>query len=235
MSAPVSGSQLDLEFRPASYWELDDPIQAIVADIKGEERRRRVLAALELGTPDDLPQAMLQPLLDKELRQLWGRIHPLFMGGEYLPDSLIGETTIARVSLMSTTGDVMELRARPVPAGIGYRIVDEHDTQFWMPFATSQDPLRAGELIRLLDESHGMCVHCGTGIVMPVLVMNFGRGPRKEDDVETWRRQASAFARVESRFYPELEQWYARRINSWLDSVLSAFGRMDASGVSNPK
>jgi hypothetical protein len=60
---------------------------------------------------------------------------------------------------------------------------------------------------------------------MPVLVMNFGRGPRREDDVETWRRQASAFARVESRFYPELEQWYATRIEYWLDSVLSAFGR----------
>jgi hypothetical protein len=165
---------------------------------------------------------MLQPLLDKELRQVWGRIHPLFMGGEYLPDSLIGETTIARVSLMSTTGDVMELRARPVPAGIGYRIVDEYDTQFWMPFATSQGPLTAGELIRLLDESHGMCVHCGTGIVMPVLVMNFGRGPRREEDVETWRRQAGAFARVESRFYPPLELWYEERIGSWLDSVLKA-------------
>ena len=44
MSAQRQGHRLDLEFRPSSYWELDDPIQAIVADIKGEERRRRVLA-----------------------------------------------------------------------------------------------------------------------------------------------------------------------------------------------
>lgn len=225
MSAPAQGSRLDLEFCPTSYWELDDPIQAIVADIKGEERRRRVLAALESGTHGDLPPAILEPLLDKEIRQAWGKIHPLHMGGEYLPGSLIGETTIARVSLMSTTGDVLELRARPVPAGIGYRIVDEYDTHFWLPFETTQEPLTAGELVRLLDESHGMCVHCGTGIVMPVLVMNFGRGPRRDEDGELWQRRALTFAKVQSRFYPEMEGWYKKRIESWVNSVLKVRGK----------
>jgi len=62
-------------------------------------------------------------------------------------------------------------------------------------------------------------------IVMPVLAVNFGRGPRREDDVETWRRQVSAFARVESRFCPQLEFWYEQRIGSWLDSVLRAHGK----------
>jgi hypothetical protein len=40
MRAPAQGTRLDHAFRPASYWDLDDPIQAIVADIRGEERRR---------------------------------------------------------------------------------------------------------------------------------------------------------------------------------------------------
>lgn len=216
---PQRQAGLDFGFRPASYWAHADPVEAILADIKGEVRRRRIRELLESGEYGSLPEEMLAPLLEEEARAAWGQIHPLFMGGEYLPPDLPGETAIVRIALASTTGDVQELRARPVPGGIRYRFVDEYETRFWMPFRESRDPLTAAELVRLLDESIGMGAYWGVGLVFQLLVRSYGRGPYKEDDVPSWRHRVEGFVRVESRFYAGLAEWYAWRIERWVDRV----------------
>ena len=47
------------------------------------------------------------------------------MGGEYLPADLEDEIEVARIELASTTGDVIQLRARPSDGRILYRAVGE--------------------------------------------------------------------------------------------------------------
>lgn len=214
---------IDFSFRPESYWKQDDPIQAILAGIKGETRRRIALAKLEAGASGDLPEFMLAPLLEDSDRQFWGSIHPQMMGGEYLPADLPGETTIARVSLQSTTGDVMEVRARLSPAGISYRIVDEYETEFNLPFDESPLPLTVWEVVRMLDESQGM-LDFATGLVLPYIAWQYGNGPSEHEDVAGWRRRACAFVRVSSQVYPGLGDWYAERIEIIVDGVLTASG-----------
>ena len=53
------------------------------------------------------------------------RIHPLYMGGNYLPNLRPGEVEIARIQIYSTTGDVAAVYARRVGPRIRYRVVDE--------------------------------------------------------------------------------------------------------------
>ena len=109
MTTSHTMAPLDFSFRPETYWENGDPIDAILADIKGEQRRRLVRRALESGNVGDIPELALGSTLDEPERRNWGKIHPLYMGGEYLPEDLPGETAIARVSLNSTTGDERQL------------------------------------------------------------------------------------------------------------------------------
>ena len=213
---------LDFSYRPESYWEHDDPVEAILVGIKGEVRRRKVREAFENGDAGSIPELLLEDQLEEEDRQAWGAIDPLFMGGEYLPADLPGEVSIVRVSLNSTTGDVMELRAHPVPGGIGYRIMDEYETVFPLPFYESSGPLTTAGVVRLLDETHGMCAHAGPGLVFGPVVMNYGHGVRTREEVEKWRHQASCFATVTSSFYPGLGEWYKSRIEAWLDTLLLA-------------
>jgi hypothetical protein len=225
---------LDLSYRPDSYWEHDDPVEAILVGIKGEVRRRMVREAFENGDAGALPDLLLEDQLDESDRRAWGGIHPLYMGGEYLPDDLPGETTIVRVSLNSTTGDVMALMARPVPGGIAYRIMDEYETLFPLPFHESKGPLTTAGVVRLLDETHGMCAHTGPGLVFGPVVMNFGHGARDRDEIEDWRHRASRFATVSSSFYPGLGEWYASRIEAWLDTLLLArWGTTDTTDTTD--
>ena len=105
-------------FRPKSYWSESDPLEAILRNIKGENRRQMVIDFWNAGHLEKLDAILLQNELGEAERQGLGRIHPSFMGGEYLPAYLPGEVEIARVCLQSTTSDVISLRARPTPTGI---------------------------------------------------------------------------------------------------------------------
>jgi len=235
MTTSNQAAPLDFSYRPETYWESDDPCEVILSDIKGEQRRHLVRQALESGDVGNIPESILGSQLEEPERRDWGKIHPLYMGGEYLAGDLPGETAIARVSLNSTTGDVSELRACPVRDGIGYRIVDEYETRNTLPFNWSRRPLATWQVVRLLDEVHGLCIHMGTGIVMAPVAMNYGRGPAKREEIADWRRKACMFARVQSRFYPGLDDWYARRIENWADAVVEARGWKPADEDGDPE
>ncbi|MCU0707370.1 MAG: hypothetical protein MUF23_03670 [Pirellula sp.] len=74
--------KIDMNFRPDSYWEED----AILANVKGEFRRRQILQAIDDGEVDEIPPPILANSLPEHLRDFTGSIHPMLMGGEYLPD-----------------------------------------------------------------------------------------------------------------------------------------------------
>ena len=88
---------IDLDFRPRDYFWARDHDLALPSDIAGHERREMVKRLIAAGeeVPDGLDASRLEP----ELREAWGAMHPMNMGGEYLPPMFDGEVEIARISL----------------------------------------------------------------------------------------------------------------------------------------
>ena len=202
----------DLSFRPETYWEHDGPVAAILSGIKGEARRLKVKEALEAGK--DVSEWLLDPLLEEEPRRFIGGIHPFFMGGEYLPSDLPGEATIARIALRSTTADVIEVRARPGRPGLLYRIVDEYETDFVMPFDRSKVPLSLGELVEVINESEGLRQE--RGLVSCEVEACACPGGRTGRPHEEWLESVRGFVTVTSEFYPELQGYYEAFVEEWL-------------------
>ena len=58
-------------------------------------------------------------------RSALGRLHPSFMGGEYLPDRRDTEVEIARINIDSTTSDVTRIYAKAGKDRIRYRVVSQ--------------------------------------------------------------------------------------------------------------
>ena len=83
-------------------------------------------------------------------------MHPMNMGGEYLPPMFDGEVEIARISLRSVTGDQISVRARRSRGDIEYRIVDEYPEsgETYIPHPrTSTRRLTMGALVTMIDEA----------------------------------------------------------------------------------
>src|SRR6266542_2636746 len=142
---------IDLDYRPRDYFwaaRLKIPLPSSIA---GATRREIFRALIKAGSP--VPHGLDAAVLDEETRQMWGRMHPSNMGGEYLPPLRKGEVEIARISLQSVTADQISIRARRLIGRIGYRIVDEYPD--FSPFVchppSSLSPLSLGELIALME------------------------------------------------------------------------------------
>ena len=206
--------QYDMEFRPKSYWVYDDPKKKVRATVKGTVRRAVAEAALD-GDPVGLtdPRCFDEALPDGE-RDWRGSFHPMFMGGEYLPDRLPGEVEIARVEYQSVTGDVVSVRARWHQGAIHYRVVDEyHDegTMYPVEPTNSELPLSMAEMIGLIDHAE---------IALYVVIFNHENGTGDPEDVRD-------FISVSSAFYPELGEWYADTVNEWADPIIEERRRED--------
>ena len=82
----TSSSDIDLAFRPKSYfWPLDLRTH-VLSSIKGAERRSYVERMFDEGRERELPADIIKSALHPEDRRAVGAIHPSCMGGEYLPD-----------------------------------------------------------------------------------------------------------------------------------------------------
>jgi len=204
---------IDFDFRPASYWDPSDPESAVVGNIKGQLRREMVrdflrgTAAPELGA---LEEQYLDDEVDDDFRQSLGRIHPQFLGGEFLPPYLPGEVEIARIVLQgSVLMDVYSFRARRRRDGrIHYRLVDEYRTGLTLPRKTSRQPLTFGALVdamRGVEERDGLCGD------FPAYIMEFN--VENGADPETM----VSFISMESIFYPQLGRWWEERAAEWLE------------------
>ncbi len=140
-----NSKDFDLDYRPYSYWGPQDLRTHYGGRIKGELRRAVALSQLEKGEADP---SVLQPALDEASRHAVGLVHPWLMGGEYLPDLLPDEVEIARITMKSTTMDVIAIRARRLKHRIAYRFVDEYENviakNYEMQPKTSTRPLTLG-------------------------------------------------------------------------------------------
>jgi len=167
------------------------------------------------GKLDELSNELLSDSLNEEVRISLGKIHPIFMGGEYLPNYGRQEVEIARIALASTTSDVVSLRARPTGSRIKYSMLDEYNTEFCLPQKTSCRPFSLRELIRFLDSVDHPEVDPSWkcfGFVLSYNQCNLDRGT----DLE----RLQDFTSVSSDYYPDLgthycqviEEWYAARV-----------------------
>ena len=203
---PEVGS-IDLDFIPESYFTERDLQLALPSDILGQARRN--IARLMVAEGEDPPPELLEAVLAEDDRMALGRIHPMFMGGEYLPELQEGEVEIARISLESVTADQISVRALRTLGRISYSIVDEYEQGFMNYVAnpaTSIVPLTLRELVAMLD---GACE--GGGAVMCHTASQI--------DLGAIRDEVRYFTSVESDFYPDLGSYYEARFDEYFESL----------------
>lgn len=217
----------DFDFRP-DYWSPADALSAILTNVKGQLRRELIRDVVSGEAADKVREAggdeqtqafmsEVQPALlanDLEDPGSLGRIHPHFLGGEFLPEYFPGEVEIARIVLQSTTMDVISVRARPSEDGrIGYRVVDEYETEFETGTDSSAAPLSMAELIALIDGVHWGEEEPEVGLTDSYRELNLRDSDMSPEDLV-------GFVTVTSEFYPELERYYEEQAEEWCAQML---------------
>lgn len=199
-------TDMDLQYRPNSYFWAREHGIPLVSDIKGAERRKLYTDSLQAGVPEWVDPAFLQHALPNEHRQAQGRIHPAYMGGEYLPNNRTGEVEIARITIASTTQDVTCIYARRVGQRIHYRVVDEYsgDTIEGRGHRTSLKPLTLKQLTDFFLKSWNL---------LSCLDANFESDAYPRDEVHDFIADAS------SSFYAEFDSLIHALVDEWLDQV----------------
>jgi hypothetical protein len=196
----------DLGYRPTSYFWASDHHIPLVSDIKGAARRKFYELGLEHGPADFVEPDLQRHALSEDQRQAIGRIHPAFMGGEYLPTARGGEVEIARIAIASTTQDVTSVYARQVGQRIHYRVVDEYggETMEGKNTRTSTHPLTLEQLVDFFLGAWNLigCLDC-----------NFGDDGHNPDRIHDFIVDAS------SSFYGEFDRLVRARVDDWLDTI----------------
>jgi hypothetical protein len=208
---PKRYAGIDYTFRPESFWAPpSDPLQVILRNIKGRRRREMIRDYYASGKLEELFDELLKDSLNDEARSGLSQIHPTFMGGEYLPNYRRQEVEIVRISLESTTSDVISLRARPAGSRIKYRLVDEYQTEFGLSQKTSSRPFSLRGLIGFLDSVEHPQADLSWkrfGFVLSFNQCNLDCGT----DLDTLRD----FTSVSSDYYPGLASHYAHVMDEW--------------------
>lgn len=180
-------SNYRLEARPDTYWNVR---LARAANVRNQVARLDSL-----------------PLPQRQRRRTWTPWSA--MGGDYLPASAVDEVEIARLSLNSTTWDVISLRARWAGGRIRYRVVDEYETAYHVKPASSARPLTMRSVIALLDSLEpGPERRPGATFVDSYRDFNLFEGG---DDIGN----LIDFVGVESFFYLDLARWYQEQAREW--------------------
>lgn len=190
-------AEIDLEFRPTSYfWPLGLELH-LLATVKGSARKTALKGLIDAGRIDEVSEFLAQSSLSEADRHAIGRLHPSFMGGEYLPDIDAREVEVARISIRSVTSDVTSVYARRGAGRIQYRVVDEYqnETLVGRTKRTSMKPLTLGEVSQFLTDAWQF---------MAVLEMNY------EDNLDG---MLGFFTGV-SVFYPQFDALLRREVRA---------------------
>jgi len=192
-----------LKYRPGSYFWARELGIGLVSDVKGAERRKLIAQIIETSDQELLTPELLLHALPQSLREAQGRLHPTMMGGEYLPDRKKGEVEIARITIASTTQDVICVYARQVGKRIHYRVVDEYgsEKQCANRRRTSIRPLTLEQLVNFF---------LGGWDLICCLDSNFGQDIELRDEIHSFIVDAS------SDFYADFEIVIRDRVDSWL-------------------
>lgn len=195
---------IDLGFRPKSYFWPMGLETHLLSRIKGAERKDALKRLIDSDRVEDIPDYLAQSALSHDERAALGRLHPAFMGGEYLPDLLANEVMVARITIASTTQDVVCVYARRTKHRIHYRVVDEYqgDTLSEPNERTSTKPLTLAQMESFLT---------GAWLIFEVLEANFSEDGYDLDGMQ-------GFVKFDSEFYPQFGQLYRRRISAWAAS-----------------
>ena len=206
-------SKFDLEYRPKSYFYPASLETKILAQIKGQERKKAILSFIKDNKriPDTF---FKEESLPSDIRNELSKVHPIFMGGEYLPDTEENEVEIARIVMKSATQDIFSIRAQMNDETINYSIIDENENEFQLAVISSINTFSLSEMINFIDHSTII------GSDPPDL---YGGGRKwafdNEKDLSAWD-----FETVQSDFYNELEPWYDLQNYIWLIEKRIDFG-----------
>jgi hypothetical protein len=193
---------IDLSFRPATYFGPQRLERYLLGKVKGAVLRKRLQALFDAGRHDEVHLLLTSDGISAADRKVLEAIHPMFMGGNYLPDTEDGEVEIARIRIRSTTFDVTSVYARAEGGAIHYRVVDENggDTLQGETEARTDKPMTLGEFTDFFLEASPL---------MDVLEMNF------EGDLEA----SLEFFTADSAFYPDFDRLCRRRVEERLGEV----------------
>jgi hypothetical protein len=188
-------ADIDLQFRPKSYFRPVRLEKYLLSKVKGAVLRKRLKALFDAGQHDEVRNLVGEAAFSVAGGKALESIHPMFMGGNYLPDTEDGEVEIARIRIRSTTLDVTSVYARTEGGLIRYRVVDEYDgdTLDGPSETTTALPMTLGEFADFFLTAWPL---------VEVLEVNF------EADVEG----ALGFFIAESDFYPALDKLCRQRV-----------------------
>jgi hypothetical protein len=202
---------INYDFQPISYWSpAANPLDVALRNVKGRNRREMIRDFYTEGNLEALCDELLSDTLEGEVRDSIGRIHPSFLGGEYLPNYTRHEVEIARIELESTTSDVISIRARPRGKRIEYSVCDEYESEFTLPQRTSSHPFSLRKLIWFLDDVEHREFDPSWnrfGFVLSYNQCNLDCGCPLEE--------LKNFTHVTSDFYPGLSVHYAKTVADW--------------------
>jgi len=201
---------INMNYRPFTYWPESENREQRLTKILGKARRditRKILNSGGIKELNAVGAEFSQGELDENDRKAWGSLHPNLMGGEYLPPYADDEVEIIRISLKSTTADQICVRACRQNGNIQYRVVDEYDTDYVLPFNHSEYPLTMSELINLLEHTDNSFNEVEGG-----LIRNHWFSNVEYMDPE----EAVDFVSVESAYYPEIARYYSIAADKWL-------------------
>lgn len=195
---------IDFDFAPADYRDVPSPAAALLLNVKGDLRRRVLRDILSGKAGHGLDPSLWAESTSELATGILGRVHPQWLGGEFLPDYLPGEVEIARVTLDNVTRDVVSVRARHRSGRYRYRVVDEYGARWRYRPHSSVHPLALWRLIQLIDTAH----------------LANARWPDLTDELRDAhggdRDDAARFVDVTSDLYPDLERHYRSRAAQWL-------------------
>ena len=116
------------EFRPKAYFGPQKLEEHLLSNVPGGVVRNLMREMFSAGQDREA-----QELIDEigydggEVASYLESIHPMFMGGNYLPERQPGEVEIGRINIKSTTYDVTSVYAGRANGKICLRVVDEYD------------------------------------------------------------------------------------------------------------